>query len=78
MRKCSTASLRGGGGGDGSQSKAKQAVPFATFYGTLPLSTELKSHHSTLLEVLFPMISFFARVKIFRFWPKTMDYNKAF
>ena len=24
------------------------------------------------------MVSFFAKVKIFRFWPKTMDYNKAF
>ena len=24
------------------------------------------------------MVSFFAEVKVFRFWPKTMDYNKAF
>ena len=24
------------------------------------------------------MVSFFAEVKIFRFWPKTMDYNKVF
>ena len=24
------------------------------------------------------MASFWAKVKIFRFWPKTMDYNKAF
>ena len=24
------------------------------------------------------MVSFFAEVKIFRYWPKTMDYNKAF
>ena len=24
------------------------------------------------------MVSFFAKVKIFRFWLKTMDYNKAF
>ena len=24
------------------------------------------------------MVSFFAEFKIFRFWPKTMDYNKAF
>ena len=24
------------------------------------------------------MVSFWAKVKIFRFWPKTMDYNKAF
>ena len=24
------------------------------------------------------MVSFFAEFKFFRFWPKTMDYNKAF
>ena len=24
------------------------------------------------------MVSFFAEVKIFRFWPKTMDYNPWF
>ena len=24
------------------------------------------------------MVSFLGIVKIFRFWPKTMDYNKAF
>ena len=24
------------------------------------------------------MVSFSAKVKIFRFWPRTMDYNKAF
>ena len=24
------------------------------------------------------MVYFLARVKIFRFWPKTMDYNKGF
>ena len=24
------------------------------------------------------MESFFAGIKIFRFWPKTMDYSKAF
>ena len=24
------------------------------------------------------MKSLFAKVKFFRFWPKTMDYNKAF
>ena len=24
------------------------------------------------------MVSFFAEVKIFRFWAKTMDYNKGF
>ena len=34
--------------------------------------------HSVPLEMPFHMVSFFAEVKIFRFWPKTMDYNKAF
>ena len=24
------------------------------------------------------MVSFLDKVKFFRFWPKTMDYNKAF
>ena len=24
------------------------------------------------------MVSFFAEVKIFNFWPKTMDYSQAF
>ena len=24
------------------------------------------------------MVSFFAEVKIFRFWPKTMDYSQVF
>ena len=34
--------------------------------------------HSVPLELPFQMVSFLAEVKIFRFWPKTMDYNKAF
>ena len=34
-------------------------------------------HHSTPLDVPFPMVSLFA--KIFRFWPKTMvKYSKVF
>ena len=35
-------------------------------------------HHSVPLEMPFHMVSFLAKVKFFRFWPKTMDYNKAF
>ena len=31
-----------------------------------------------LLRCSFNKNHFFAEVKIFRFWPKTMDYNKAF
>ena len=34
--------------------------------------------HSGPLEMLFLMGSFFAEVKIFRFWPKTMDYSPLF
>ena len=33
---------------------------------------------SVPLEMPFRMVSFLAEVKIFRIWPKTMDYNKAF
>ena len=40
------------------------------------LSSNLR--HSVPLEMPFHMVSFFAKLKIFRFWPKTMDYNKAF
>ena len=35
-------------------------------------------HYSAPLEMLFPLVSFFDAVKIFRFWPKTMDYSQAF
>ena len=34
--------------------------------------------HSAPLQTPFHMVSLLAKVKIFRFWPKTMDYNKAF
>ena len=30
------------------------------------------------LKCAFDWYPFFAKVKIFHFWPKTMDYNKAF
>ena len=49
-----------------------------SFYSSLEGATSSNLHHSAPLEMLFPMVSFFAEVKIFRFWPKTMDYNKAF
>ena len=38
----------------------------------------LNFRHSVPPEMHFNMVSFLAKVKIFRFWPKTMDYNKAF
>ena len=28
--------------------------------------------------MLFPLVSLFAKVKISRFWPKTMDYSQVF
>ena len=34
--------------------------------------------HSAPLEIYFLMESFLAKVKIFRFWPKTMEYNPWF
>ena len=39
---------------------------------------KLKFCQTARLEVCYCLESFFAKVKIFRFWPKTMDYNKAF
>ena len=39
---------------------------------------KLKFMHSAPLEMPFPMVAFFNTVKIFRFWPKTMDYSPWF
>ena len=39
---------------------------------------KLKFAHSAPLEMCFCMIAFLAEVKNFNFWPKTMDYSKAF
>ena len=39
---------------------------------------ELKFCQTARLEVCYCQESFFAKVKIFGFWAKTMDYNKAF
>ena len=39
---------------------------------------ELKFCQTARLEVCYSLESFFAKVKIFIFWAKTMDYNKAF
>ena len=49
-----------------------------SFYSTVEGATKLKFSHHAPLEMAFHMVSFLAKVKIFRFWPKTMDYNKAF
>ena len=42
------------------------------------ITMKLKLHHSAPLEMPFPMISFFVKVKIFIFWLKTMDYSQGF
>ena len=34
--------------------------------------------YSAPFEMLFPLVSLSAKVKIFRFWPKTMDYSPWF
>ena len=36
---------------------------------------KLKFCQTTRLEVCYRLEYFFAEVKIFRYWPKTMDYN---
>ena len=35
----------------------------------------LNLHHSAPLEMHFPIVSLFAKIKISRFWLKTMDYS---
>ena len=40
--------------------------------------TMLEFPHYVPIELCICMDSFFAEVKIFRLWPKTMDYSKAF
>ena len=49
-----------------------------SFYSTVEGAMKLKFAPFCSSWMPFPMESFFAKVKIFRFWPKTMDYNKAF
>ena len=49
-----------------------------SFYSEVEGATKLNLHHSVPLEMCYCMVLLFAEVKFFRFWPKTMDYNKAF
>ena len=35
-------------------------------------------HHSSPLEMPFPMVSLFVKFGPISFWPKAMDYSKAF
>ena len=59
-------------------SKAFQSISLCAHNSSLEGAMELKFVHSVPLEVPFPMASFFAGIKLFRFWPKTMDYSKVF
>ena len=49
-----------------------------SFYSTVEGVMKLNLRHSVPLEMPFHMVSFLAEIKLFSFWPKTMDYNKAF
>ena len=49
-----------------------------THNSSLDGAMKLKLCHSAPLEMLFPMVSFFSKVKISRLWSKTMDYSQAF
>ena len=49
-----------------------------SFYSTVEGAMKLKLASLCSLEMPFHMVSFLAEVQIFSFWPKTMDYNKAF
>ena len=72
----------GGGGGGGAKLQAP-LQPLCTFilqsfYSKLEGAMKLNLCHSVLLEMCFSMESFFAKVKIFSFWLKTMDYSQGF
>ena len=58
-----------------STSQAFLSVPITPPWKVL---RSLNLRHSTPLEMLFHMVSFLAEVKIFNFWPETMDYSQAF
>ena len=48
------------------------------FYARSEGALKLKICQTARLEVCYCLESFFAEVKIFRFWMKTMDYNPGF
>ena len=48
------------------------------FYSSLEGATKQKFCQTARLEVCYCLDSFIAEVKIFRFWPKTMDYSPWF
>ena len=49
-----------------------------SFYSTVEDAMKLKFAHFAPIEMYFCMVFLFTRNTIFRFWPKTMDYSKAF
>ena len=51
---------------------------FAVLLLNMEGAMKLKFCQTARLEVCYGMVSFFAKVKFFRFRPKTMDYNPWF
>ena len=51
---------------------------FAVLLLNMEGAMKLKFCQTARLEVCYGMVSFFAKVKFFRFQPKTMDYNPWF
>ena len=50
-----------------------------SFYSKLEGPIKLELCHCAPLEICYCMVSFFfAKLKIFSFWPKTMDYSRGF
>ena len=67
--------LTGGAAGEGEGSQVGQDDPAV---GQVHSICTCNLCHSAPLEMLFPMNFFFAEVKLFIFWPKTMDYSPWF
>ena len=49
-------------------------VSLCTHNSSLEGPTKLTFVHAAPIDIYFCVVSFFAKVKIFIFWPKTMDY----
>ena len=49
-----------------------------SFYSSVEGAMKLNLRHSVPFEMLFPMVSLLVEFSSIRFWPKTIDYSKAF
>ena len=59
-------------------SQAFWSISFRIHNSSLEGAMKLNLHQSDPLEMPFLMVSFFVEIKLFSFWPKTMDYSQAF